>query len=64
MQKNIMTAWNCSTEWPICLFDFTTKSKCPNYFAFRVFNSFNDFILEDYFYGDIKNKGGSCVMDN
>jgi len=36
VQHNLMQIFNCNPEWPICLFDFTIKNKCPNFFRFRV----------------------------
>ena len=39
----------CSTAWPICLYDFTFKSKQTSYFCFRIEN-LEDVKIEDYFY--------------
>ena len=36
MQQDIMSVFDCSDEWPVCLFDFSFKSNCPNFFVFRV----------------------------
>lgn len=50
VQSDLMSIFNCDTAWPICLFDFTIKSKCPNYFIFRVQTPLNELMQEDYFY--------------
>lgn len=46
---DLMHVFNCNTDWPICLFDFTIKQKCPNYFAFKVQMPLNTFRRENYF---------------
>lgn len=40
---------NCKKEWPICLYDFTIKSKCPNFFVFKVLQPLSSFVINDYF---------------
>lgn len=45
-----MSIYNCKPEWPICLFDFTFKNKCPTYFCFRVKKPLSDYVVEDYFF--------------
>ena len=35
-EQDLMSIYNCSPSWPICLFDFTFKNQCPKYVAFRV----------------------------
>ena len=40
---------SCSPEWPICIFDFTFKSKQTSFFVFRV-AKLDDTLQEDYFY--------------
>ena len=50
MQQDIMSVFDCQEEWPVCLFDFTFKSNCPNFFTFRVQADLTSFVLEeDYF---------------
>lgn len=44
-----MQIFECDTKWPICLFDFTMKNKCPNYFRFRLGNLLDSYIIHDYF---------------
>ena len=39
----------CDPADQICLYDFTIKQKCPNYFSFRVQAPLTDFLLDDYF---------------
>jgi hypothetical protein len=43
--------FNCKPEWPICLFDFTIKSKIPNFFVYRVKRPLDSFKINDYFNG-------------
>lgn len=50
-ERNYMQFFNCNPEWPICLYDFSFKSKCPTYFAFRVGKPLQTFVIDDYFYG-------------
>ena len=45
---NKMKLFSCNEKWPVCLFDFTIKSRCPNYFIFRVQEPLTSFIREDY----------------
>lgn len=44
-----MNLFNCNTDWPICLYDFTIKSKCPNYFVARVQAPLTSFVIDTYF---------------
>ena len=48
-EKELMHVFNCSQDWPICLFDFTYKNKIPNYFCFKVEKNLNDLLDETYF---------------
>lgn len=50
IQKDLMSVFNCNEKWPICLFDFTVKTKCPNMFVFRVLDPLNSFVIDKYFY--------------
>jgi len=46
-----MQFFNCNPEWPICLYDFSFRNKCPTYFAFRVGKPLVSYVVDDYFYG-------------
>ncbi|CDW83987.1 tbc domain-containing protein [Stylonychia lemnae] len=48
-ENEVMRVFNCSTEWPICLFDFTYKNKIPNYIVMASSSESPD-IIQDYFY--------------
>lgn len=50
-ERDLMEIFNCNTEWPICLFDFTAKNKNPTYISLRVGKELNAYKFEDYFYG-------------
>ena len=45
-----MNIWNCSPEWPICLYDFTFERKNPTQLALRMGKPLQEYFLEDYFY--------------
>ena len=47
---DLMKYYNCETDWPICLFDFTIKSKIPNIFVFRVGGQLDKYVIDNYFY--------------
>lgn len=49
--RNYMQFFNCNPEWPICLYDFSFRNKCPTYFAFRVGKPLASYVIDDYFYG-------------
>ncbi len=44
-----MNLFNCNSEWPICLYDFTYKNRIPTYFCFKVEIDLTMNLLEDYF---------------
>ena len=46
---NTIVERQCSEAWPICLYDFTFKSKQTSYFCFRIEN-LEAVKIEDYFY--------------
>ena len=47
-----MQIFNCNPhEWPLCLFDYTSKNRIPQYLCFRTYYYGVNFI-DDYFYGD------------
>jgi hypothetical protein len=48
-ENEVMKIFNCDTQWPVCLYDFTYKNKIPQYLCFRT--SYDPpFIIEEYFY--------------
>jgi hypothetical protein len=47
-EKELMDIFNCDTNWPICLFDFTYKNKVPNYVAFKIERPLNECIIDNY----------------
>jgi hypothetical protein len=68
-----MKIFNCDTEWPLCLYDFTYKNKIPQYLCFRT-SSDPPYIIEEYFYPEgipvphpvkpqIKKKGEGLLME-
>jgi hypothetical protein len=50
VQNNLMDIFECDPSWPICLFDFTIKQKCPTQFVFRTGHLLTSFVNPDYFY--------------
>jgi hypothetical protein len=51
-QNNETKSWCCNQDWPVCLFDFTIKSRCPNFFIFKVKSPLTQFVVADYFFGE------------
>lgn len=51
-EVNLMRHFNCSPEWPICLFDFSYVNRCPTYFCFRVAYDLTSVMKHDYFTTD------------
>lgn len=47
---DIMSAFNCDTQWPICMFDFTYKNKTNHQQAMRSRYKLTSFVVEDHFY--------------
>jgi hypothetical protein len=48
--NNLMSYFDCNPNWPICLFDFTFKSKLPTYLCYRVAEHLDKLIIKDYFF--------------
>lgn len=48
-ENEVMKIFNCDTQWPLCLYDFTYKNKIPQFLCFRT-SSEAPLIIEDYFY--------------
>ncbi len=51
IQSEIIERFDCSPDWPLCLFDFTYKNKIPQYFSFRVAADLTSFCHDGYIYG-------------
>jgi hypothetical protein len=49
-ERDLMKIFVCDPAWPICLYDFTYKNKCPTYYCFRVERNLSDYIIPDYFF--------------
>ena len=45
-----MKVWQCNTDWPVCIYDFTIKSKNPSYLAYRVKPLLTTLCIQEYFY--------------
>lgn len=55
-EEEVMRIFNCSPEWPICLFDFTYKNKIPNYIILKSCSE-PPKIIDNYLYPEmIKDK--------
>lgn len=48
-EKEVMQMFNCDSDWPICLFDFTYKNRIPNYLCFKTQSNFSNLFQENYF---------------
>ena len=51
-----MDIYNCDPRWPICLYDFTFKNRCPKFVAYRFAKNLDEFIIDDYFHPDMQQK--------
>ena len=51
-ERDLMRMFNCSPDWPVCLYDFTFKNKNPSYLVFRVAGDLTEFAFEEYFFSD------------
>jgi hypothetical protein len=47
-----MKIFNCDSDWPVCLFDFSFKNKTPSYIALKVAGDLDTYIFEDYYFCD------------
>lgn len=47
-ESDVMQIFNCNTDWPICLFDFTFKNRIPNFITLKIEN-YPPRIIDDYF---------------
>ena len=54
-ERDLMEIFNCNSEWPLCLFDFTFKNKNPTYICLRVERDLNSYLFKNYFYGQNSN---------
>ena len=43
----------CNSEWPVCLYEFTFKSKQTSFLCFRV-GSIEDCLIDDYLYPEVE----------
>ena len=50
-EEQLMSIFNCSKDWPVCLFDFAFKNKNPTYLAYRTSSELTSYVVQDYFYG-------------
>ena len=46
-----MSIFDCDKEWPVCLFDFTFKSKVPTQIVLKIARPLDECLVDGYFYG-------------
>lgn len=63
-ERQIMADFNCDSTWPVCLFDFSFKSKIPSFLSFRLGHDLTSLIKEDYFLDTDKLESGYIKVDN
>jgi hypothetical protein len=63
-ERELMAIFNCDPAWPVCLFDFSFKSKIPSFLSFRVGHDLTSFVNDDYFYGVNQRASGRIEPDN
>lgn len=51
-ERDLMRLFYCSTDWPMCLYDFTCKKKNPSYLVMKVAGDLTEFAFEEYFFSD------------
>ena len=34
LENQLMKTFDCDSQWPVCLYDFTYKNRIPTFFAF------------------------------
>lgn len=54
-ERDLMQIFNCDTQWPVCLYDFSFKNKNPTYLCLRVANDLTSYAYDNYFYGKNQN---------
>ena len=47
-EANVMRTFNCNPSWPICLYDFTYKSKSNEFQTMRCRRLLSSYVVEDY----------------
>ena len=47
--RGLFSVFDCKPEFPICLYDFSYKNKCPSYFCLKVEGDLGNNIIDDYF---------------
>ena len=63
-ELDIMKIFVCNPKWPICLYDFSFRNKCPTYFCFRVQNDLTEYVRDDYFFGETQPDERKVQMRN
>ena len=63
-ERELMAIFNCDPSWPVCLFDFSFKSKLPTFLSFRVGHDLTSFVKDDYFFGADQRASGKAQPDN
>ena len=48
-EQDLMDIYNCDPRWPICLYDFTFKNRCPTFVTYRFEKPLDEYIIDDYF---------------
>lgn len=48
-EAKVMRTFNCNPSWPICLYDFTYKSKSNEFQTMRCRHLLSNYVVEDYF---------------
>lgn len=41
--------FQCNSSWPVCAFNYTKQYVIPEIFTFKVFESFNESLIQTYF---------------
>ena len=61
-EGELMKVYNCNTDWPICLYDFTYKNKSNEYQTMRCRQKLSRYVVEDYVSLPLNNKKQRDIM--
>lgn len=51
-EKEVMRIFDCDTNWPLCLYDFTIKNRNNTQITMRSRYNLKDYVVENYFRED------------
>lgn len=52
LAEKLPDLYECNSQWPICLFDFTFRNVSPKFLTYKVRAELDSFVINDYFQGE------------